>query len=258
MPTQPSPPDDRSVPAVPPARLLPYQQAENRRPQAHLDALQVFRHHRSEASFRRRDHGGLSGHEIPRAEGYAGSGDQYCCGFGVIISDHCGEFGMIIMRLFHSGEYGCTCGLPIGVMITDSFAGNLLPVGRDDACIDTVDTCSGHQAKNGRICYGFVRYHGSLLKIVLPVYRAPMAKDNSSTESVPHPSRWLDALDDAAALDVMATDQLAAAAAVGLLLIVLLLLPPLFLTGFRPAPKAGSFMLARVHRHASGCRMVSS
>ena len=35
-----------------------------------------------------------------------------------------------------------------------------------------------------------------------------MAKDNSSTESIPHPSRWLDALDDAAALDVMATDQL--------------------------------------------------
>ena len=53
----------------------------------------------------------MKSHE-PR--GYAGSGDQYCCGFGVIISDHRGEVGMITMRLFHSGEYGRACGLPIG------------------------------------------------------------------------------------------------------------------------------------------------
>ena len=146
--------------------------------------------------------------------GHAGSGYQYCRCLGVIISDHHGEVGMITMRLLHGGEYGRACGLPVGMMIIGGCAANLLPIGHDDARIDTVDTCSGHQAKNGGIRCGFVRYHGSLLKIALPVYRARMAKDNSSTESIPPPSRWLDALDDAAALEVMATDQLAAAAAV--------------------------------------------
>ncbi|MGC6484837.1 MAG: N-acetylmuramic acid 6-phosphate etherase [Candidatus Puniceispirillales bacterium] len=41
-----------------------------------------------------------------------------------------------------------------------------------------------------------------------------MMHDETSTESIPHQSRWLDTLDDAAAVDTMAADQITAARAV--------------------------------------------
>lgn len=86
-----------------------------------------------------------------------------------------------------------------------------LAIGAHQAGVNTIKACPCHQANCIQVS-GF--RHGGVLNRFVAMYPATMIDKNPTTESFPDASRWLDQLEDAAALRVMAEDQLGAIEAI--------------------------------------------